>query len=198
MKLKYYFHIHHEILVEALTEPLKNRIKYIKENKPEDEIELRLRLIKPVKGKLPAEFIKASQAWVKAYQAWGKARQAANKADQAWDKANQAWDKASQAWDKANQAWDKASQAWDKANQAWGKASQAWDKANQAWGKAYQAANKADQAWVEAYQAANKAEQARDKVLAENTPALLKLHKKECGCGWNGKTIFTKENGLKK
>ena len=91
---KYYFHIHHKILVEVLTEPLENRIKHIKENKPEDEIELRLRLIKPVKGKLSSEFIKADQAYVKA--------------NQAWDKANQAWDKARQAFIKASQAWDKA------------------------------------------------------------------------------------------
>jgi len=132
---KYYFHIHHEVLVEALTEPLKNRIKYIKENKPKDEIELRLRLIKPVKGKLPSEFIKADQARVKAYQALVKAYQARGK---------------------ANQAWDKADQAFIKANQAWVKA------------------------------------------LKDSIPALEKLHKKECGCGWNGKTIFTKENGLEK
>jgi len=87
MKLKYYFHIHHEILLEALTEPLKNRIKYIKGTKPEDEIELRLKLIKPVKGKLPSEFIKAEQEREEAYQAWVKANQAFVKADQAWVKA---------------------------------------------------------------------------------------------------------------
>jgi len=75
MKTKYYFHIHHEVLVETLTEFLKNRIKYIKENKPKDEIELRLRLIKPVKGKLPSKFVKANQAWIKAYRALVKAYQ---------------------------------------------------------------------------------------------------------------------------
>jgi len=121
LTLKYYFHIHHEILAEPLTEPLKNRIKYIKEDKPKDEIELRLKLIKPVKGKLPSEFIEASQAWAKADQARGKAYLARGKARQAWAKA-----------------------------------------------------------------------------LEDNTPAIEKLHKKECGCGWNGKTIFTKENGLEK
>jgi len=117
MKTKYYFHIHHEVLVEALTEPLENRIKYIKENKPEDEIELRLRLIKPVKGKLPSEFIKAAQA--------------CDKAAQARDKAAQAWVKAAQAWVKAAQARDKAYQAWVKADRAWVRADRAWDKANQ-------------------------------------------------------------------
>ena len=105
---KYYFHIHHKILLEALTEPLKNRIKYIKDYKPKDEIELRLRLIKPVKGKLPSEFIKAYQARAKADQTWGKAYQA-------WDKAYQARDKAYQAWEKADQAQIKAKQAWVKA-----------------------------------------------------------------------------------
>jgi len=101
MKLKYYFHIHHEILLEALTEPLKNRIKYIKGTKPEDEIELRLKLIKPVKGKLPSEFIKAEQEREEAYQAWVKANQAWVKANQALYEANQALDKAYQAWVKA-------------------------------------------------------------------------------------------------
>jgi len=158
--LKYYWHIHHEILVEALTEPLKNRIKYIKEEKPEDEIELRLKLIKPVKGKLPSEFVKA-------YQVWNKARQAQAKADQAWDKACQAGAKAYQVWAKADQAWDKAYQVWDKAYQVWNKACQAGAKAGA-------------------------------KALRKNMPALEKLHKKECGCGWNGKTIFTKDNGLEK
>jgi len=169
---KYYWHIHHEILVESLTEPLKNRIKYIKEEKPEDEIELRLRLIKPVKGKLPGEFVKASQTWVKAYQASVKAYQASDKAYQAWDKAYQAWGKASQARAKADQVWDKAEQARVKASQAWDKANQARVKAYQAWDKAYQ----------------------------DNLPALEKLHKVECGCGWSSErsTIFTKVNGLEK
>jgi len=170
LTLKYYFHIHHGILVEALTEPLKNRIKYIKENKPKDEIELRLKLIKPVKGKLPSEFIEADQTWDKAYQARDKAYQARGKAHQTWDKAYQAWDKAYQARGKANQAFIKADQARGKANQAWGKANQAADKADQAW----------------------------DKAREDNMPALEKLHKKECGCGWNGETIFTEENGLDK
>jgi len=172
--LKYYWHIHHEILVEALTEPLKNRIKYIKEEKPEDEIELRLKLIKPVKGKLPSEFVKAYQAREEAYQALDKAYQARAKAYQAREEAYQALDKAYQARAKAYQAWAKAYQVWDKAYQVWAKACQAWDKAYQVWDKA------------------------GAKALRKNMPALEKLHKKECGCGWNGKTIFTKDNGLEK
>src|SRR3990167_6015311 len=46
----FYWHIHHSILVEELTEPIKNRIEYIKKHKPEHERETRLRLMKPAKG----------------------------------------------------------------------------------------------------------------------------------------------------
>jgi len=103
MKTKYYFHIHHEILMETLTEPLKNRIKYIKEEKPEDEIELRLRLIRPVKGKLPSKFDKADQAWIKASQARVKAYQAWVRASQARVKTYQTEEKMYRARDKAYQ-----------------------------------------------------------------------------------------------
>lgn len=49
--LRIYWHIHHEILVENLTEPLKNRIAYIKKEKPKGEVKLRLKLLKKVKEK---------------------------------------------------------------------------------------------------------------------------------------------------
>ena len=49
----YWWHIHHETLVEYLTEPIRARINYIKKEKPKDEIELRLKLLKPVLGKIP-------------------------------------------------------------------------------------------------------------------------------------------------
>ena len=113
--LKWFWHLHHEILCEPLTEPLKNRIKYIKENKPKDEIKLRLSLIKPVKGKLPKAVIKAEEAC------------------------------------------DKAGKARDKAREAY-----------------------------------VKAEEACDKTLTMKS--VLKLHQKECGCFWDGKTIFTTKN----
>ena len=40
------WHVHHQILAEKFTEPLENRITYIKSNKPKQEQETRLRLIK--------------------------------------------------------------------------------------------------------------------------------------------------------
>jgi hypothetical protein len=85
--LDYWWHVHHEVLYEMLTEPIRNRILYIKREKPEDERELRLNLMKPVL------------------------------AEDGFPKTKKGWND---------------------------------------------------------------------------------LHKKECGCGWNGKTIFTKKNGLVK
>ena len=103
--LKYYWHLHHDILLESLTEPLKNRINFIKKEKPKNEIKLRLKLFRPFKGKLPVKTAKALEAYDKALEVY-------------------------------------------------------------------------------------------DKTL--NSVTVKKLHKKECGCGWNGKTIFTKGNGLVK
>ena len=120
-KLKWFWHIHHRILLEPLTEPIENRIKYIKEEKPKDEVELRLKLMKPVKGKLPKEFIEAWQRFIEA----------------------------GQRFDEARQKYDEAGQRYDEA-------------------------------------------------IKKHLPQLEALHKKECGCGWNGKTIFTKANRLKK
>ncbi len=80
MKIKFYWHIHHDVLVEPLIEPIENRIRFIKENKPKCEIALRLKLLKPVKGKLPVEVVKALEAYVKALEAYNKALEAYNKA----------------------------------------------------------------------------------------------------------------------
>ena len=99
-----YWHVHHEILCEPLTEPIENRISYIKANKPAHEIETRLRLMQPVRGPLPAELDKVSAEW---------------------DKARAKWDKASAELDKASAEWGKARAKWVKTGAEWGKASAA-------------------------------------------------------------------------
>ena len=59
--LQYYWHVHHEVLFEALTQPIQNRIDYIRSSKPKDEIETRLRCMTPVlhPGELPAKWREA-------------------------------------------------------------------------------------------------------------------------------------------
>ena len=89
-KIQFYWHLHHNSLIDFLTEPIENRIKYIKENKPKAEIELRLKLLKPIKGKLPEEYIKA---WQKFYEAKQKYDEAKLKYQEAGQKHEEAWKK---------------------------------------------------------------------------------------------------------
>ena len=110
----FYWHVHHEILVEWCHD-YDERAKYIREDKPIQERELRLRLFQPVKGSLPQEVIEAGQAHGQALQAY----------DQAWQAYDQAW----QAYDQARQAYDQARQARGQAGQAYGQARQAYYQA---------------------------------------------------------------------
>jgi len=92
MKTPWILHCHHDLLLEPLTEPLENRIAYIKKEKPEDERILRLRLLKVLSPKelnlLPKKaYIKAWKAYDKAWEACGKAWEAYIKARKAYDKA---------------------------------------------------------------------------------------------------------------
>ena len=79
------WHVHHEQLLEPLTEPIENRIAYIKTHKPKGEQKLRLRLLKPVVGKLPPAVAKAWAAYDKAWAAFN--------AGAAYDKAGAPYDK---------------------------------------------------------------------------------------------------------
>ena len=81
--MQYYWHVHHEILCEPLTEPIQTRIDYIKANKPEYEVETRLRLLKPVQHpeSLPKEWKEACAKRDEAYAKWDEAYAK-------WDEAN--------------------------------------------------------------------------------------------------------------
>ena len=87
------WHIHHDVLVEPLNESLGTRIEFIKEHKHSSEVPTRMRLMKPVRGKLP-ELAKAGAEW--------------DKAGAEWDKARAEWDKARAELAKARAEWDKA------------------------------------------------------------------------------------------
>ncbi len=62
------WHIHHGSLLEP-TRDLQERTSYVRGNKDPREVNLRLRLIKPVEGKLPAELLKAGQDFCEAVEA---------------------------------------------------------------------------------------------------------------------------------
>ena len=91
-------HCHHRLLFETLTEPLRNRIKYIKEEKPEHEVETRLGAIRIL---TPAEVKTIPKGVMKKLEAWDKAMETYVKAWETWDKAWEAYDKAWEVFHKA-------------------------------------------------------------------------------------------------
>jgi hypothetical protein len=102
-----YWHVHHERLAEFLTEPIANRIRYIKSAKPKGEVATRLKWMTPVLDP-PAPLMKA---WV----AYAKAQAAYNKAWATYDKARVVYDKTQAVYDKADAAYNKALAAYNKA-----------------------------------------------------------------------------------
>ena len=80
------WHVHHDVLVEPLTESIETRCAYIRIHKPKGEIKTRLRLLKRVRGEIPAKLVAAraaflaavaaeSAAWSAAWSAFAKAHE---------------------------------------------------------------------------------------------------------------------------
>ena len=123
--MKPFWHIHHEVLLEW-SDDIQERIDFIQAEKPKHEVEIRLRLLKPVQGALPPKLVKARDAYL-AY-------------DKAWDAFGKDWDayvKARAAFGKDWDAFVKASVAYAKAGDAFVKAKAAFVKAKAAYNKAY-------------------------------------------------------------
>lgn len=108
MKSKPYWHIHHHTLLEFNIDPITQRRRFIKQNKSMDEVPIRLRLLKPIKGKLPSKVVRAAQSFVKAardskkmwdtvqhlYEIYKRARNDLNKAEGAKEEAYRLQNKA--------------------------------------------------------------------------------------------------------
>ena len=110
-KVIFAWHVHHNVLIEPLTEPIENRIKYFKKFKPKSEIELRLKLLKVVKGKLPKEFV----------EAWQEYNEARQKDVEAWQKYDEALQKYYEARQKYDEIWQEYDKAWQKYDEAYKK-----------------------------------------------------------------------------
>jgi len=124
------WHIHHEVLVEPLTEPIENRIAFIRTNKPDDEIETRLRLLKPVQGVLPVAVV---EAW-KAY-------------DEAWKAYDEAWTARDEAWKAYDEAWKAYDEAWKARDEAWKARVEAEKAYVEVWNAYVEAGKACDEAW---------------------------------------------------
>ena len=81
--------LHHGVFCEFLREPIEHRIRYIVENKPEDQIEARLTWMQPYVGH--PEMQKADAEWKKAYAEWAKVDAEWNKAYAERNKAYAEW-----------------------------------------------------------------------------------------------------------
>jgi chromosome segregation ATPase len=119
-----FWHVHHDELCEYVWDA-QERIDYIKENKPKNEIKTRLNLFKKVKGKLPKEFV---EAWKKYDEAREKYVEAGKKYNEAWKKYNEAWKKYNEAWKKYNEAREKYNEAGKKSDEAREKYDEAREK----------------------------------------------------------------------
>jgi len=105
------FHCHHDILWEYVYDYDK-RVRFIKEDKPPEERELRLKLFQLIpEDRIPGKNTPAWEAYDKASEAYGKAWEACDKACEAFDR---------EAFNKAWKAFDR--EAFDKAWEAYGKA----------------------------------------------------------------------------
>ena len=124
-KPKFYWHIHHEILLEK-TSNIQKRIDYIKANKPEKEIPLRLKLMTPVlhPEKLPDRFQKALEDYDKAWEDYYKVQQDYFKALEDYNKA--------QHYNKALEDYDKILEDSNKAFEDYNKKFKAYDKVREA------------------------------------------------------------------
>src|SRR3990167_2603822 len=101
---KPYWHIHHKDFLLEWSDDIQERIDFIQAEKPKHEVEIRLRLLKPVQGALPPKLVKAGAARDKAGDAYVKARAAFGKDCDAFVKASVAYAKAGDAFVKAKAA----------------------------------------------------------------------------------------------
>jgi hypothetical protein len=125
-QLQLVWHAYHADSLCQLVD-LEARREEIERIKPKHELPTRRRLMKPVVGQLPEEFVAACQAWDEARRVYTEARQACDEAWRAYTEAR--YDEACQAWDEAWQACDEARQACDKAWRAYTEAYRARDEA---------------------------------------------------------------------
>lgn len=114
---EFYWHVHHHVLCEPLIGPIEQRVEFIKQNKPESEIETRLKLMKPVQGELPATLLRAGDAYSKGGVAYRKAEVAYLKASEPFCVAPEAYNKGV-AYAKVGKAYEKTRKAYDKALEA--------------------------------------------------------------------------------
>ena len=118
---EYYWHVHHNVLCEALTEPIQNRISYIRSSKPKGEVETRLRCMTPVlhPERLPVEWREAGAKWEEADAKRSEAYAKRSEADAKWSEADAKWSEADAKRREAGAKLSEADAKWEEADAKW-------------------------------------------------------------------------------
>ena len=95
----YYWHVHHEQLWEWCYD-YDERVAYIRAEKPAGEVELRLRLMQPVRA-VPERMQRAYAEWERAYAEWERAYAERERAAAEWERAAAEWERAYAQWKRA-------------------------------------------------------------------------------------------------
>ena len=115
MSKLFVWHGHHDTLCEFLD--LQERIEVIRREKSDEEIPLRLRLMRPVRHpeRLPSEWRVAELKREEAYQKLEEAYQKRREADLKLEEADLKWKEAVQKWKEAVQKRQEADLKWEEA-----------------------------------------------------------------------------------
>jgi hypothetical protein len=96
-KSGWYWHLHHDRLIEW-TDDIDKRWDYVVREKCEEELEIRLRLMRPVIGPLPAKLDAARAKWNAARAKWNAAFAKLDAARAKWNAACDKLDAARAKW----------------------------------------------------------------------------------------------------
>src|SRR3990167_5353018 len=109
------FHVHHDMLFESLTEEYEVRLRYIREEKPENERSLRERLFKVIPGKeLPTDLkklcAKGERLWTKGQKLYAEGRKLWAEGQKLWTKGKKLYDEGQKLWDEGKKLYAKEMQ----------------------------------------------------------------------------------------
>jgi len=123
----YYWHVHHEQLWEWCYD-YDERVAYIRAEKPAGEVELRLRLMQPVRA-VPERMQRAYAEWERAYAEWERAYAERERAAAEWERAAAEWERAYAQWKRAAAEWERAAAEWERAAAEGERAYAQWKRA---------------------------------------------------------------------
>ena len=118
------FHVHHDMLFESLTEEYEVRLRYIREEKPENERSLRERLFKVIPGKeLPTDLkklcAKGERLWTKGQKLYAEGRKLYDEGNKLYAEGKKLCDEGRKLWAEGQKLWTKGKKLYDEGQKLW-------------------------------------------------------------------------------